>query len=68
MVEVERINGKTLTINPLLVETIEEMPDTVLVFNSGRKLVVKDKKTDIESRFLEYMSRAVAIGINRSKK
>ena len=43
MVEVTKINGVKVLINPDLLELVEETPDTVLSFTTGRKIIVKRK-------------------------
>lgn len=37
MIDVTRMNGTTLTINNDLIETVEEMPDTVITLTTGKK-------------------------------
>ena len=41
MIEVTKLNGVKILINPDLLEQVEETPDTVLSFTTGRKLIVK---------------------------
>ena len=41
MIEVTRINGSKVLINPDLIEIVEETPDTVVAFTTGRKLIIK---------------------------
>lgn len=68
MIEVTRINGTKLSINPYLVESIEETPDSIIVFNSGRKLVLKEKKAEIEQKFIEFLSQSIKLGIESAEK
>lgn len=46
MIEVTKINGVKVLVNPDLIELVEETPDTVLTLTTGRKIIVKkvDKK------------------------
>ena len=44
MVEVTKINGVKVLINPDLMELVEETPDTVISFTTGRKIIVKNSK------------------------
>jgi flagellar protein FlbD len=37
-----RRDGTPLWLNPLLLETLEETPDTVLTLTTGRRLVVRE--------------------------
>ena len=41
MIEVTKINGIKVLINPDLMEFVEETPDTVISFTTGRKIIVK---------------------------
>ena len=67
MIEITKLNNVKIMVNPYLIETIEETPDTVIVFNSGRKIVVKDKAKDIRSRFGHFMASAIKVGLEKSK-
>jgi len=54
MIELTRLNKSSIYINDELVETIEETPDCVITFVSGRKLVVKDKIEEIVEKIKSY--------------
>ncbi len=49
MIEVTKINGAKLMINPSLIEVIEETPDTVLTLTTGRKLILKETSQEIQN-------------------
>ena len=49
MIEVTRLNGTKLLINPHLLELVEETPDTVLTLTTGRKIIVKESRQDIKN-------------------
>ena len=49
MVEVTKINGVKVLINPDLLELVEETPDTVLSFTTGRKIIVKESRQDVKN-------------------
>jgi len=42
MIYVTRINGKVFAINPDLIETLEETPDTIITLTNERRYVVKE--------------------------
>ena len=42
MVEVTKINGSKVLVNPDLIELVEETPDTVIAFTTGRKIIIKE--------------------------
>jgi len=68
MIRVTRLNGKDFLLNPFLIETMEENPDTVIVLNSGKKLVVKEKIEDIKKQFSDFLGEVVSTGIQRAKR
>ncbi len=49
MIEVTRLNGQKLLINPRLLEIVEETPDTVVTLTTGRKIIVKESRQDIKN-------------------
>ena len=49
MIEVTKINGTKILINPDLMELVEETPDTVITFTTGRKIIVKESRQEIRN-------------------
>jgi flagellar protein FlbD len=49
MIEVTKLNGVKVLVNPDLLELVEETPDTVLSFTTGRKLIVKESRQEVKS-------------------
>ena len=49
MIEVTKINGSKVLINPDLMELVEETPDTVITFTTGRKIIVKESRQEIKN-------------------
>ena len=49
MIEVTRLNGTKILINPELIELVDETPDTVISFTTGRKLIVKESRQEIKN-------------------
>ena len=54
MIEVTRINGTKVLINPDLMELVEETPDTVISFTTGRKIIVKESRQDVKNLVKSY--------------
>lgn len=54
MIEVERINGQKMMINPDLVKFIEVTPDTVVTFTDGEKIILRTKPQEIIDRIVQY--------------
>ena len=49
MIEVTRLNDTKILINPDLIEFVEETPDTVVTFTTGRKIIVKESRREIKN-------------------
>ena len=54
MVEVTKINDVKVLINPDLIELVEETPDTVISFTTGRKIIVKESRQEIKTLVKSY--------------
>jgi len=54
MIQLTRLNKTVLYVNEDLIETIEETPNTVITFFSGRKLIVKENINTIINLIHEY--------------
>ena len=54
MIEVTKINGQKVLINPSLIEVIEETPDTVISFSTGRKIIVKESRQELKNLVKSY--------------
>ena len=48
------MNGTKVIINQDLIEIVEETPDTVISFTTGRKLIVKESRQDIKNLVKSY--------------
>ncbi|MBE3595463.1 MAG: flagellar FlbD family protein [Hydrogenibacillus sp.] len=53
MIELTRRSGETYFLNPLLIETVEATPDTVITLVTGKKLIVRESAADVVRRFNE---------------
>lgn len=49
MIEVTKINGQKVLINPDLMEFVEETPDTVVSFTTGRKIIIKESRQEVKN-------------------
>ena len=49
MVEVTKLNGVKILVNPDLFEVIEETPDTVITLTTGRKIIVKESRQELKN-------------------
>ncbi len=49
MIELTKLNDKKFTLNADLIETVEEVPDTSITLTNGKKLMVKESRTQVMS-------------------
>lgn len=49
MIEVTKLNDMKLLVNAELIETVEETPDTVISFVTGKKIIVKESRQEIKN-------------------
>jgi len=49
MIEVTKLNGVKILVNPHLLEVVEETPDTVLTLTTGKKIIVKESRQEIKN-------------------
>jgi flagellar protein FlbD len=63
-----RTNGTTFYINPELIQTVEETPDTIITLVSNKKIIVKDTAQEVAERFIEYRRKTLAPFTSKSKK
>ena len=61
MIEVTKLNGLKTLINPDLIETIESNPDTVVSFTTGRKIIVKESRQEVNNLVKSYRKELFAI-------
>ncbi len=54
MIEVTKLNGVKILLNPHLLEVVEETPDTVLTLTTGRKIIVKESRQEIKNLVISY--------------
>lgn len=54
MIQLTKINGHQITLNPDLIEYIEETPDTVITLANNDKIIVKDRMTEIIDKVVHY--------------
>jgi flagellar protein FlbD len=57
MILLTKINNAHVAVNCDKFQSIEETPDTVITFENGDKVVVKDRMTEIIDKIVEYRCR-----------
>lgn len=57
MLTLHRLNDSQVVVNMDLLETVEVTPDTLITFNSGRKIVVKENIEEIIQQAIKYKAK-----------
>ena len=47
MIQLTRLNGEVFTLNALMIEQIQSLPDTTITLSSSKKLVVKETEEQL---------------------
>jgi len=55
MIRLTRLNGKQITINALLIESIESTPDTMIALITGKKVTVLEPEDEVVQLVTQYM-------------
>jgi flagellar protein FlbD len=58
MIEVTKLNGERIFVNADHIEIVEAQPDTVLVLENGKHIIVREEVEEVVRRAVEYQ-RAV---------
>ena len=54
MIDVTKMNGSKVTVNTDLIETVEEMPDTVITLTTGKKFIIKESRQKVKNLVILY--------------
>ena len=54
LIELTKLGGQKVLVNPDLIEMVEETPDTVVAFTTGRKLIVKESRQEVRNLVKSY--------------
>ena len=60
MIEVTRLNGLKTLINPDLIELVESNPDTTISFTTGRKIIIKESRQEVNNLVKSYRKELFA--------
>lgn len=55
MITVTRLNHSKLTVNALLIEIVEEVPDTLITLTTGKKLLVLESAEQVVGQIQAYL-------------
>lgn len=54
MIKVTRFDGKEITINAEMIQSVESAPDTIITLNTGQRIIVKDSPEEVRAKVIEY--------------
>ena len=60
MIELTRLNNRTLSLNADLIKYVEQAPDTVITLVTGEKLVVKENAEEVIRRVIQFRRMLLA--------
>lgn len=60
MIEVTKLGGTRILINPDLIEIVEETPDTVVTLTTGRKIIIKESRQEVKNLVKSYRKEIFA--------
>ena len=63
MIEVTKLNDTKILINAELIETVEETPDTVISFVTGKKIIVKESRQEVKNLVILYKRDFMTTGL-----
>ena len=61
MIDVTKMNGSKVTVNTDLIETVEEMPDTVITLTTGKKFIIKESRQEVKNLVILYKRECYSI-------
>ena len=60
MIKLHRLNGQEIVINAELVESLESVPDTLVVLYTGNRYVVTETVDEVQKQIIAYQQQAHA--------
>ncbi len=62
MIFLTKLDGKEFLLNELMIESVTETPDTVVVLSNGHSYIVRETMKEIQIKVLEYNRRRRRLG------
>lgn len=54
MIEVTTFDGREITLNAELIETIESVPETLISLTTGKRILVRESRYEVKDMVLAY--------------
>lgn len=68
MINLTKLNDVHFTLNSDLIETIEEVPDTVITLMNGKKIFVKESRQNVVSLVKLYKKEVLCQTIEKKEE
>lgn len=68
MIHLTKLNDSQFTLNSDLIETIEEVPDTVITLINGKKIFVKESRQNVVSLVKLYKKEVLCQTIEKKEE
>ena len=62
MIQLTRLNGTRIWVNPDHIRSAEARPDTVVTFADGKRMVVSETPEQVAEKVIEYHGRIIMFG------
>ena len=62
MIFLTKLDGKEFLLNELMIESVTETPDTVIVLSNGHSYIVRESMKELQNKILEYNRRRRRFG------
>lgn len=63
MIKLTKLNGKTFTLNALMIEQIEAFPDTTITLTNGNKFVVREMEDEVAMKAILFFNSINMLGV-----
>ncbi|MFX4302102.1 flagellar FlbD family protein [Alicyclobacillus tolerans] len=63
LIALKRINGSDLWLNPILIESIEKTPDTIITLTNGHKYVIHESPEEVTQRVAAFLQQVGMLGM-----
>ena len=62
MIFLTKLDGKEFLLNELMIESVTETPDTVIMLSNGHNYIVRESMKELQNKILEYNRRRRRFG------
>ncbi|MHA6251289.1 flagellar FlbD family protein [Oceanobacillus sp. CAU 1775] len=67
MIQLKKMNGDVFTLNAVLIEQIESLPDTTITLINGKKMLVKNSNQEVRDLAIKFYQKIGLQQINHQQ-